>query len=60
MLTEKNSYHKTLDNGLVVQHMQPEDAGQLEALQKIVFPNITCGTLNYSRKASWWLRMVIK
>ena len=40
MLTNKIIYHKQLDNGLVVQHMQPEDASQLEALQRIVFPTL--------------------
>lgn len=40
MLTNKIIYHKQLDNGLVVQHMQPEDAPQLEALQRIVFPTL--------------------
>lgn len=40
MLTNKIIYRKQLDNGLVVQHMQPEDALQLEALQRIVFPTL--------------------
>jgi ribosomal protein S18 acetylase RimI-like enzyme len=40
MLTNKIIYQKQLDNGLVVQHMQPEDALQLEALQRIVFPTL--------------------
>ena len=40
MLTNKIIYQKQLDNGLVVQHMQPEDAPQLEALQRIVFPTL--------------------
>jgi GNAT superfamily N-acetyltransferase len=40
MQTKKIFYHKDLGNGLVVQHMQPEDAEQLEALQKIVFPTL--------------------
>lgn len=40
MLTNRIIYQKQLDNGLVVQHMQPEDAPQLEALQRIVFPTL--------------------
>jgi ribosomal protein S18 acetylase RimI-like enzyme len=40
MLTNKIIYQKQLDNGLVVQHMQPEDVLQLEALQRIVFPTL--------------------
>lgn len=34
------AYRRTLANGLVVQSMQPEDAAQLEALQRIVFPTL--------------------
>lgn len=40
MMTVKTTYYKELDNGLVVQSMQPEDAVQLEELQKIVFPTL--------------------
>lgn len=34
------AYRRTLANGLVVQSMQPGDAEQLEALQRIVFPTL--------------------
>jgi GNAT superfamily N-acetyltransferase len=40
MLNLKIPYHQKLGNGLVVQHMQPVHARQLEALQKIVFPTL--------------------
>ncbi|ULQ55376.1 GNAT family N-acetyltransferase [Flavihumibacter rivuli] len=40
MMTVKTTYYKELDNGLVVQSMQPEDVVQLEELQKIVFPTL--------------------
>ncbi len=40
MQTNKIIYQKQLNNGLIVQHMQPEDASQLEALQRIVFPTL--------------------
>ncbi|MBZ5858819.1 GNAT family N-acetyltransferase [Flavihumibacter profundi] len=40
METKKYFYRKDIGNGLVVQSMQPEDAGQLEALQRIVFPTL--------------------
>ena len=34
------TYRKVLSSGLVVQHMQPHHAQQLEELQKIVFPTL--------------------
>ncbi len=33
-------YYKEIPGGLVIRHMQPEDAMQLEELQKIVFPTL--------------------
>ena len=38
MQTDIKKYYKEIGNDLVVQHMQPEHATALEALQKIVFP----------------------
>ncbi|HLK29787.1 MAG TPA: GNAT family N-acetyltransferase [Puia sp.] len=40
MLNLKTPYYQKLSDGLVVQHMQPEHAQQLEELQKIVFPTL--------------------
>ncbi len=40
MLNLKTPYYKKINDLLVVQHMQPEHAEQLEGLQKIVFPTL--------------------
>ncbi|WP_153801226.1 GNAT family N-acetyltransferase [Foetidibacter luteolus] len=40
MTTEIITYRKVLPGGLLVQHMQPYHAQQLEALQRIVFPDL--------------------
>ena len=34
-------YYKQIDGGLIVQHMQPEHADALQALQRIVFPALS-------------------
>ena len=41
METQLTKYYKKITDGLVVQHMQPSHANQLEALQKIVFPTLS-------------------
>lgn len=41
MLTVVKQYYKEIGDGLVVRHMQPADAPQLEELQKIVFPTLS-------------------
>ena len=40
MQKELINYHKQIKPGTVIRHMQPEDAAELEALQKIVFPTL--------------------
>jgi len=40
MLNLKTPYYRKINDTLVVQHMQPEHALQLEELQKIVFPSL--------------------
>jgi len=40
MLNLKTPYYKKINDTLVVQHMRPEHAEQLEELQKIVFPTL--------------------
>lgn len=40
MLIPIQKYYKEISGGLVVQHMQPDHAPQLEVLQKIVFPTL--------------------
>jgi GNAT superfamily N-acetyltransferase len=40
MLNLKTPYYQKLNDGLIVQHMQPAHAQQLEELQKIVFPTL--------------------
>ncbi|HVM89013.1 MAG TPA: GNAT family N-acetyltransferase [Puia sp.] len=40
MLNLKTPYYQKLESGLIVQHMKPEHARQLEELQKIVFPTL--------------------
>jgi hypothetical protein len=45
MLKEEILYYKEMDNGLVVQHMQPKHVQQLEELQKIVFPTLAIDEL---------------
>jgi GNAT superfamily N-acetyltransferase len=40
MQTTIQKYFKEIPGGLVVRHMQPEQAPQLEELQKIVFPTL--------------------
>jgi len=45
MLKEITPYFKKISNDLVVQHMRPEHAEQLERLQKIVFPSLAADEL---------------
>ena len=40
MQTTKDKYHSEVGNGLLVRHMEPGDAEQLEKLQKLVFPTL--------------------
>jgi GNAT superfamily N-acetyltransferase len=40
MQTQIKNYYKEISDGLVVQHMQPAHADELEALQRIVFPTL--------------------
>jgi GNAT superfamily N-acetyltransferase len=39
-MTDEKIYLKKINSSLIVQHMLPEHAQQLEALQKIVFPTL--------------------
>jgi GNAT superfamily N-acetyltransferase len=45
MNTPTGKYHRETETGLVVRHMQPEHAGQLEQLQQIVFPTLAATEL---------------
>jgi GNAT superfamily N-acetyltransferase len=45
MSTATKNYYRVAENGLVVQHMLPEHATQLEELQKIVFPTLAADEL---------------
>ena len=45
MQTEIKNYQKEISDGLVVQHMQPLHAVELEALQRIVFPTLDADEL---------------
>jgi len=40
MQKELINYYKQIKPGMVIRHMQPGDAAELEALQKIVFPTL--------------------